>query len=99
MGKSALSGAMYGAKALLATIRVADISSGGGNDLSTNLASFVVPTGEDLYACELGYHRQSTGSTGLTLSVQDDSTVLASTAIGSSAADRTGFVIITPSPG
>lgn len=99
MGKTAFSGPVYGAKALLATIRVSDISSGAGNGLSTNLASFVIPVGEDWYATEFAYHRQSTGSTGLELSIQDDSTKISSVTIGSSLADRTGYLTITPDGG
>ena len=102
MGLSRASGPTYGAKQTLACIRVADISSGAGNGLSTVLAAFVVPTGEDWYATEFLYHRQSTGSTGIQFSVQDDSTVLASTTIGganSSLADKAGFLIITPTAG
>lgn len=99
MGKTAFSGPVFGAKATLASIRCETISSGAGNGVSTNLASFVVPTYEDWYATELLYHRQSTGSTGITVSAQDDSTVLASTSLNSSLADRAGFVTITPDPG
>lgn len=99
MGKTAFSGPVFGAKCLLATVRVSDISSGAGNGLSTNLAAYVIPTGEDWYATEFGYHRQSTGSTGIEFSVQVNSSKFSSKTIASSAADQAGFVTITPTPG
>ena len=99
MGKTAYTGPLYGAKQTLASIRVSDISSGAGNGVSTSLSVFLCPLGEDWYGTEFSYHRQSTGSTGIEFSVQDDGTKFSSITITSSAADQLGYVSITADAG
>lgn len=99
MGKTAFSGPVFGAKAILANVHISDLSSGAGNGVSTNVGAFVIPTGEDWYATEFGYHRGSTGSTGIEFSVQVNSSKVSSVTVGSSLADRAGFVTISPTPG
>jgi hypothetical protein len=100
MGKTAYSGPVYGAKQTLASLRVQDISTGGGDGLAgVVLSGLLVPSGEDWYATDFSVFRGSTGSTGMGFAVLDDSTLVSSVTINSSVANASSGVIVTADPG
>ncbi len=88
MGKTAFSGPAYGAKATL----FSGVFTASTGAIDT-LAGTKVPSGEDWYATEVALFRGSTGSTGLTVSVLDDSTSLATVGVGGSS--LTGAAVVT----
>lgn len=96
MGKTAFDGPAFGSQQTLCSVRVGDISSGAGDGLSSVvLASGIVPAGEDWYACELNASRGSTGSTGLKITFNDDSTQVAVVTLASSVANDNRISVIT----
>lgn len=97
MGKTAFSGPVYGAKAVLATLGpVAAISTGAGDGLSSVvLGGFIVPTGEDWYATELNAYRCSTGSTSMIVTCNANSSAVGTVAFTSSNADQNRITIVT----
>ena len=82
MGKTAFSGPVFGAKATLLDVGPVAASTGS----SAIFAGVVVPPGEDWYATDISLYRNSTGSTNLTISLHDDSTLVGSISIASSIA-------------
>ena len=98
MGKTAFSGPVFGAKSLLATVRL-DVSSGGGNGVSTTIGAAIVPAGEDWYVTDFFAGRESTGSTSYGLSVDDDGTNVSSVTFTSSLAGQRQLVAITADAG
>lgn len=77
MGKTSFSGPLFGAKASLFCAGPVAASTGS----SAVFSGAVVPRGEDWYATDLSVYRNSTGSTDLTISVHDDSTLVGSIAV------------------
>lgn len=80
MGKTAFLGPVFGAHGTL--ISAGPVSASTGS--SAVFAGAVVPAGEDWFATDISVYRNSTGSTDLTVSVQDDSTTIGSVAAGGS---------------
>jgi len=100
MGKTAYSGPVYGAKSLLHTCRVHELSSGAASDgISTVVSAAIVPAGEDWLATGFNVFRGSTGSTTFGASVLANSTVLSSVTFGSSLAGQNTYNTITPDGG
>jgi hypothetical protein len=96
MGKTAYSGPLYGAKALLWAVNSKDI----GNSTTANIvASIIVPAGQDWYATDIHAYRGSTHSTAFSAAFTDDSTTIGSVSITSSAAGVAGATIVTPTAG
>lgn len=98
MGKTAFSGPVYGAQSVLYSVR-ADVSSGGGNGVSTEVGWVVVPTGQDWYVTDFQVMRQSTGSTGLAIGLYDDSSNISSIVLNSSVENATSRAAIAPDGG
>lgn len=80
MGKCAMSGPVYGAKATLFSFGPVTPSTGA----TGTLGGTIVPAGEDWFATEVALYRNSTGSTNLVVSVLDDSTSAATVGVGGS---------------
>ena len=95
MSVSRFSGPLYGAKQTLITAGPVAASTGS----SAVFWGSIVPAGEDWYATELVVYRNSTGSTNLAISVQDDSTTIGSVGVGGSSATGSGISIFTPDGG
>jgi hypothetical protein len=71
MGKTSMSGPVFGAKATLMDYTLVSAASSGA------VAGTIVPPGEDWYATDLSFYRASTGLSTFAVSLVDDSTVLA----------------------
>lgn len=100
MGKTAFSGPVYGSKQTLQSFRVSDISSGGGNGLSSVvLHACIVPSGEDWFGTEFNVFRSSTGSTSQVFTLNDDSTQVSAISITSSVASQNSISILTKDGG
>jgi len=99
MGRTAFSGPVYGAKSVLLTGLLSAMSSGTGDPISTVMLKTIVPSYEDWYLTEFTAHRQSTGSTSLRMTLDDDSTELSSIALNSSLAEQNVLNTITPTGG
>lgn len=99
MGKTAYSGPVYGAQSVLLYGRIADVSSGAGDGVSTQIGRIVVPRGQDWFLTDFQAARTSTGSTGLGFSLLANSTVLSSLTINSSLADASSLAQLTPDGG
>lgn len=100
MGKTAFSGPVFGAKQ---TLYSAAFAASTGS--SFVLGGTVVPSGEDWYATELALYRGSTGSSGFTVELLDDSSLVTSvnaTIPGSSGGSTIAFgniVVVTADAG
>lgn len=98
MGKTAFSGPVYGAQHTLYAVRV-DVSSGGGNGVSTEVGWTVVPVGQDWFVTDFQVMRMSTGSTGLGIGLYDDSSNVSSIVLNSSLANASSIAMIAPDGG
>ena len=96
MGKTAFSGPVYGAKSLLWSVYRDNTPI---STAAQTLRSIVLPTYEDWYVTEFRTWRGSTGSTAFTVSLTDDSSLVASIAITSSLAGQVGSTTLAADPG
>lgn len=103
MGKTSFSGPVYGAKSLIWSHTQL---AGTVSTAATNLAQFIVPAGQDFIFTDLHVQRATVQSTGLTVSIVDDSSrattssrVLGTVAITSSAANALGSTAFVADPG
>jgi hypothetical protein len=95
MGKTSFSGPVFGAKQSL--IDCGPVSASTGS--SAVFYGVIVPAGEDWFLTDLSLYRNSTGSTNLTISVQDDSTTIGSVDIGGSSIAAGNKAIFTADSG
>lgn len=99
MGKTAYSGPLFGAKSLLASARLGDVSTGAGDGISTAIGFAIVPVGEDWYVTDFSAGRESTGSTSYGLAIDDDGTNVSSITITSSNAAQRRINVIAADAG
>lgn len=90
MGKTAMSGPVYGAKSLLFSVHYDNTVVGGLN------RSIIVPDGENWIITDVHAYKGSTHSTFFVATVTDDSTVIATCRITSSLAEKAGSTRIAP---
>lgn len=83
MGRTRFSGPVYGGKETLFSVVASVAGSTGG------IGRTKVPAGEDWFITDVSLGRESTGVATLAIRVTDDSTVVSSLAIGSTAATST----------
>lgn len=100
MGKTSFSGPVYGAKSLLWAVPLgADVSGSTASTLSVTVGKIVVPPGEDWIITDVSVFRNSTGSTGFTATLDDDSTVIATVPVTSSLAASQGSTRVAATAG
>jgi hypothetical protein len=95
MGKTSFSGPVFGAKQSL--IDCGPVSASTGS--SAVFYGVIVPAGEDWFLTDISLYRNSTGSTNLAISVQDDSTTIGSVDIGGSSVAAGNKATFTPDSG
>lgn len=70
MGFSRMSGPVYGAKALLAHFGAGAVTSSGAS--TALVASWIVPSGEDWFACDIAGYGSTMSSGGNTLTIKSE---------------------------
>jgi hypothetical protein len=98
MGKTAFSGPLFGAKSLLASVYLPDVSSGANAGISTTIGGAIVPAGEDWLVTDFYAGRESVGSTDHGFALDDDGSNVSSITLDSSLAQRK-IVAITADAG
>ena len=101
MGKTAMSGPVYGAKSLLWMAHRDNPQSGATDTATQTLQSIRVPAYEQWLVTEFAAYRGSSGSTAVTTTynLTDDSTVIANLVTESSVTGLLLSTTLTPTPG